>query len=160
MKRRGHVGGEVERRRSGDQDDAGASGGRGSESGGDPGPKAKLQRRISVAEVRRGFGTTAAQGVQGLCSGRSNLEAAAGVWATLRGGMAAQGVWLGLRRGNQGSRAGFGRGARRGSRPEITGVHCCAARRGRRSRQVGSGAQGARGGVARRGRRAGVLGRA
>ena len=65
MKRRGHVGGEVERRRSGDQDDAGASGGRGSESGGDPGPKAKLQRRTSVAEVRRGFGTTVARGGAG-----------------------------------------------------------------------------------------------
>ena len=46
--------------------DAGASGGRGSESGGDPGPQTKLRRRISVAGVRRGFGTTAAQGVQGL----------------------------------------------------------------------------------------------
>ena len=79
-------GGGVERRRSGDQIDAGANGGRGSESGGEPGPKTKLRRRISVAGVRRGFGTTAAQGVQGLCSGRSNLEAAAGVWATLRGG--------------------------------------------------------------------------
>jgi len=65
-----------------------------------------------------------------------------------------RGVRLGLRRGNQGSRAGFGRGARRGSRPEITGVRCCAARRGRRSRQVGSGAQGARGA----GRRERVLG--
>ena len=43
--------------------DAGANGGRGSESGGEPGPKTKLRRRISVAGVRRGFGTTAAQGV-------------------------------------------------------------------------------------------------
>ena len=34
--------------------DAGANGGRGSESGGEPGPKTKLRRRISVAVVRQG----------------------------------------------------------------------------------------------------------
>ena len=105
-------GGGVERRRSGDQIDAGASGGRGSESGGDPGPKAKLQRRISVAEVRRGFGTTAARGVQGLCSGRSNLEAAAGVWAALRGGMAgAEGRGCQLMEPRVSRRAGLARGS-------------------------------------------------
>ena len=42
---------------------AGANCGRGSESGGEPGPKTKLLRRISVAGVQQSFGTTAAQEV-------------------------------------------------------------------------------------------------
>jgi len=96
-------GGGVERRRSGDQIDAGANGGRGSESGGEPGPKTKLRRRISVAGVRRGFGTTAAQGVQGLGAAELCERAELGLRAAAAGRDGGVG-WL------KGGRAGIAAG--------------------------------------------------
>ena len=96
-------GGGVERRRSGDQIDAGANGGRGSESGGEPDPKTKLRRRISVAGVRRGFGTTAAQGVQGLGAAELCERAELGLRAAAAGRDGGVG-WL------KGGRAGIAAG--------------------------------------------------
>ena len=83
--------------------DAGANGGRGSEFGGEPDPKTKLRRRISVAGARRGFGTTAAQGVQGLGAAELCERAELGLRAAAAGRDGGVG-WL------KGGRAGIAAG--------------------------------------------------